>query len=174
MNTRQTNFIATLGWVCREFQALYGKAFNLKESFSEEFASNQDNALDELEGNTKVNINSTSGQPVLNVADTKGFKIGQTIIIDEGGKREEVKEILTIGLGTLTLTTNLDYAHTASQADIVRTMGYLYNLGLTYAAISTACNQVLTNFVNFWVGDAVATREYGNDTRRIANNQKME
>ena len=50
-------------------------------------------------------------------------------------------------------------------------MGDLYTIGLTYAAIAGACNQVLTNFINFWVGDAVKTREYGNDARRAANNQ---
>lgn len=44
----------------------------------------------------------------------------------------------------------------------------LAEIGLTYTAIQTAINQAITQLDNFWTGSAVATREYGQDARRVA------
>jgi len=33
--------------------------------------------------------------------------------------------------------------------------------------VKTAVNQAVQNYINFWTGDAVGTREYGKDLRRI-------
>lgn len=45
------------------------------------------------------------------------------------------------------------------------------NLEATYsfvaADVAAAVNQAVDNFVNFWTGVAVGTREYGSDLRRI-------
>lgn len=170
-NTRQANIIAEGRDICKDAKDLYGRMYNYKESFAEEFATSQDNALDELEGNTTVDGDSASGQAVLNVASTTGFRAGDNIIIHKGGSREETGIIDTVGSGTLTLTTNLIYTHNAVDADEVRTMGALYDLGLSYTTIVTAVNQFMTNYVNFWTGDAVSTREYGKDARAFASNQ---
>ena len=171
MNTRQVNIIAEGRDICKAARDLYGRMYNYKESFAEEFATSQDNSLDILEGDTTVNGDSASGQAVLNIASTIGFRAGDSIIIHKGGSREETGIIDTVGSGTVTLTTNLIYTHNAVDADTVRTMGPLYDLGLSYAIISAAVNQFMANYVNFWAGNAVATREYGKDARAFANNQ---
>lgn len=35
------------------------------------------------------------------------------------------------------------------------------------ADVAAAVNQTVDNFINFWDGDAVTTREYGKDMRRV-------
>lgn len=44
----------------------------------------------------------------------------------------------------------------------------LDNMGLDYSSISACSSQGFTNYINFWEGTAVPTREYGKDVRRIA------
>lgn len=69
---------------------------------------------------TTVDQDSSSGQLVLYVADTTGFSPGDNVIINRGGAREEEKIIDTVQAGvSLTMTVNLEYAHTAGQADVV-------------------------------------------------------
>lgn len=69
---------------------------------------------------TFVDETSGSGQPVLKVDDTAGFSPGDTIIINRGGDREEERIIDTIQAGiSLTVTVNLEFEHTAVQADVV-------------------------------------------------------
>ena len=81
-------------------------------------------ALTKLE--TFVNPSSNSGQKVLNVDSTTGFIVGGTVIIGEGTERKEVKIIDSIQAGTsLTMTANLEYAHTAAQGDLVENSYYL-------------------------------------------------
>lgn len=46
LNTRQTNFIGRLKAVCESIRELYGEAFNLRQSFQEEFSSGKDNDLE--------------------------------------------------------------------------------------------------------------------------------
>jgi len=65
-----------------------------------------------------VDADSASGQKILNLAATTNFESGQTIIIGEGTAREETKVIDTVQAGvSITMTANLDYTHTAVQAD---------------------------------------------------------
>lgn len=69
---------------------------------------------------TDVDEESLSGQKVLKVAATAGFSEDDTIIINRGGDREEERIIDTIQGGiSLTVTVNLEYTHTAVQADDV-------------------------------------------------------
>ncbi len=67
-----------------------------------------------------VDSTSASAQAVLEIADTSGFTVSDTVIINRDGSREEDKIILSIQDEiSLTLTTNLDHEHTADQADRV-------------------------------------------------------
>ena len=43
----------------------------------------------------------------------------------------------------------------------------LLDLGLTYTDVLAAVNLFGSAYVNLWVGDAVATRQYGKDVRRV-------
>jgi len=70
--------------------------------------------------NTTVDTDSAAAQTVLNVTSTTGYAVGDTVRIGRGTARAETKVIDTIQAGvSLTMTTNLTYAHTAAQADTV-------------------------------------------------------
>ena len=71
------------------------------------------------EAETAVNGDSASGQKVLNVTSSTGFVAGDYIVINSGGGREEIHEIDTVGVGTITVTQNLTYTHTALDGDKV-------------------------------------------------------
>ena len=71
-------------------------------------------------GNTTVNVDSNSGQPVLNVASETGFEVGEKVEIGYGTARFEIHRILSIAVGQLTLENNLTYTHTSVQADTVK------------------------------------------------------
>jgi len=69
---------------------------------------------------TTVDETSADGQPVLKVAATAGFSEADTVIINRGGDREEEKVVDSIQAGvSLTMTENLEFEHTAGQADAV-------------------------------------------------------
>jgi len=75
------------------------------------------------EAQTAVDADSASGQAVLRVTATTNFNVGDLIVIDDAGTGggKETATILTIQDGvSLTLTTNLTYAHTQVQADEVK------------------------------------------------------
>ncbi len=72
------------------------------------------------EPTTTVNVDSASGQPILNVAASTYVQAGDYLIINSGGGREEKKVVSTTGAGTITFTQNLTYTHTAGQADVVQ------------------------------------------------------
>jgi len=75
---------------------------------------------DGVRATTTVDEDSANGQPILKVASTTDFEIGKTVVINEGGDREETKIIDDIDDGvSLTMTLDLTYAHTALQADEV-------------------------------------------------------
>ena len=169
-NTRQTNFINNIGVHAKQLSDLVAILREELESFEEEFYTNQDNDLNKLEASTTVNINSSSGQPTLNVASTTNFETGEYVIIDEGGSREETKRILTIGANQLNFTENLAYVHTAADADDVVAVGPLKEKGLSYADIQTYYNQAIQRLINYWDDVAVATRECGKDVRRVMDN----
>lgn len=69
---------------------------------------------------TTVNVDSASGQPVLNVASSAPFMVGMTLEIGYGTARQETLEVASVGAGTITFTTNLAFTHTAAQADTVK------------------------------------------------------
>ena len=98
--------------------------------------------------NTIVDADSAATQKVLNVTATTGFSAGGFIVINEGGAREETKIIDTVQSGvSLTVTTNLTYAHTATQADTVITpLRFYYTLDSgteTYKDLIMTANKTL-------------------------------
>ena len=172
-NTRQANYIARVREACKTSRELYEIVQELKKSFDEEFGTDKNNSLNALEGDTTVNEDSNSGTKDLNVASVIGFRVDDFIIINKGGSREEIGEIASIDYddGILTLDDNLEFTHTAVDADTVQMTGSLYEWGLNYSSIEKACNQFMTQYMNFWEGSAVSTREYGADARRVASNE---
>lgn len=67
-----------------------------------------------------VDETSAVSQAVLSTASTVGFEAEDTIIVNRDGAREEEKTILSVQVGeSLTLTENLEFAHTSDQADRV-------------------------------------------------------
>ena len=172
LNNRQAYFIAELADSCLKGQEIYEYAKRLLKSFAEEYSAGNGNALNTVEGETTVNADSNSGQKNLYVVSTAGFKADDTIIIDKGGSRQEIGVIdVVVSATELDTVDSLTYTHTAAQADPVQGMGAIHTLGLDYVSIETSLTEYLTQFINFWEGNGVATREYGKDARRIANNE---
>jgi hypothetical protein len=69
---------------------------------------------------TYVDTTSAAGQKVLRVQSTTNFIVGGPVVIGEGTERKEVKVIDSISAGvSLTMTTDLEYAHTSAQEDLV-------------------------------------------------------
>lgn len=66
---------------------------------------------------TTVDDDSVSGQKVLNVASTSGYDVGNYIVIDDGGAKQETGVIDTIQAGvSLTLVDNLANTHLGADA----------------------------------------------------------
>ena len=73
---------------------------------------------------TTVDVTSNSGQKVLSVAATTAFAVGNRIIINSAGAREEWGKVASISAGaSITLEQNLKYQHTLGQADEVLLAG---------------------------------------------------
>jgi hypothetical protein len=69
---------------------------------------------------TTVDSDSSAGQKVLNVAATGDFTVGDVVIVDKDGVKEEVCKIASISAGaSITMVDNLQYQHTAGDADTV-------------------------------------------------------
>jgi hypothetical protein len=76
-----------------------------------------------LTGST-VDDDSASGQKVLKVASTDSFSVGDKVVVNRDGNREEVGDINSIQAGvSITLENDLTYTHTAIQADDVEMIG---------------------------------------------------
>ena len=74
---------------------------------------------------TTVDATSAAAQKVLNVTSTTGFAVGDTILINSGGARQELATVKTITDGVaLNLVYNLQYEHTGVQADAVAQCQY--------------------------------------------------
>lgn len=99
LNDRQIAFINRTRAFAAHVADLYGEAYELKQSFDEEFESPQDNSIDPTDG-----------------------------------KADNLEE--------------------------------MYNFD--YNDAKAALDQAVENFINYWTGAAVGTREYGKDLRRIA------
>lgn len=92
-------------------------------------------ALEAINGSavasSTVDVDSASGQKILNVAATTGFVAGSMVKIGDGTAGEEVGRVASIQVGvSLTLDENLDYTHTALQADTVKQDWY--NVDVNY------------------------------------------
>lgn len=71
---------------------------------------------------TTVDADSAAGQAKLYVTSTANFQVGDAVITNSGGAREEVGIISAIAAGDyLTLEENLTYEHTQVQGDAVAT-----------------------------------------------------
>ncbi|MFA5380262.1 MAG: hypothetical protein WC455_31155, partial [Dehalococcoidia bacterium] len=69
---------------------------------------------------TTVDATSAAAQKVLNVAATTGFAVGDVVLVNSGGARQELITVASIQAGvSLTAVYNLQYEHTAAQADAV-------------------------------------------------------
>lgn len=68
---------------------------------------------------TTVNVDSNSGQAVLNVAATTHIPVYSRVRVNSGGARDETGYVAAKTGTTLTLQANLTYTHTAAQADVV-------------------------------------------------------
>lgn len=88
------------------------------------------------QGSTTVNSDSNSGQPVVNVASTTGFAVGEIVEIGYGTARAELIRVAAIGAGTITSETNLVNTHTAAQGDTVKKR--LRHYGLPFIKYGTA------------------------------------
>ena len=98
-------------------------------------------------GVTSVDADSNAGQPVLNVASTSGFIVGQSLEINQGGPRNETLVILSVQAGvSLTFTTNLGFTHTAVQADRVAGNGLTDDSRAFFSTVRL--NGILTQTLN--------------------------
>jgi hypothetical protein len=56
----------------------------------------------------------------------------------------------------------------AQDNDLATANNLVATYGFDSADVAAAVNQGLLGFINFWVGNAVTTREYGKDLRRVS------
>lgn len=75
---------------------------------------------------TTVDTDSNSGQKVLQVASESGFVAGDFILIAGGSAREEWARVSSTGSTILNLDRNLQFTHTAAQADAVRNQADIF------------------------------------------------
>lgn len=119
---------------------------------------------------TSVNANSTAGTTTLNVASTTGFTSDDAIIINRNGPREEIAVIASVGSSSLTLHDNLQFTHTAADADSVEKLAQTCNVdaaaGNTYIDINdttpySAGEEILvgwgTNNAEYLIVDSVVS-----------------
>lgn len=85
---------------------------------------------------TSVNADSAAAQPVLNVISSSEFLAGMLVEVGYGTPRQETGRVLSVGAGTITLDSNLTYAHTAAQGDLVKPK--LRHWGLPFVKYGTS------------------------------------
>jgi hypothetical protein len=74
---------------------------------------------------TTVDATSAAAQKVLNVTSTTGFAVGDVVLVNSGGARQELITVASIQAGvSLTAVYNLQYEHTGVQADAVAQCQY--------------------------------------------------
>lgn len=71
---------------------------------------------------TTIYEDSNSGQTIVKLTDASEYNVGEWIVINYGGVRQEIGQIRLINIANnqLTLISNLIYTHTAVQADTVQ------------------------------------------------------
>lgn len=115
----------------------YCADFNAGTVSAQVFGTGADGPLtvagSQIVNNTRTALSSTSnsGQPVLNVATTSGFVVGQEILVHQtqgvNAGQYEFAKISAIGSGTFTLQTNLSNTYTQSgnsRAQAIRVPNY--------------------------------------------------
>lgn len=119
---------------------------------------------------TTVNVDSAAGQAALNVASITGFAAGDIICIQDSGggvTRLEWHRVSKTATGILTLDRNLQFAHTAAQADTVRNKsdvfgpiwvpgGSLYEVIFDYGSQSTGDSATLQCLAQSYDSESVA------------------
>jgi len=94
-----------------------------------------------------VDQDSAAAQKVLYVAATTNFQVGNAVLINSGGAREEVGIIASISAGvSVTLEENLTYTHTAVQADVVATA--IGNSGAAAPPSSNTFTETVSGFLD--------------------------
>ncbi len=145
---------------------------------------------------TTVDADSLSAQKVLNVAATTDFVVGDTVVIDDtsagGGREEGVVASISAGV-SLTMEENLQFTHTAVQADEVTPKFHYISfykdfsngtntklmspwsdeISVTYDATNKQAalfvDPSMTNAINVLVGRSTTTEDYEkNDTANFA------
>lgn len=104
---------------------------------------------------TTVNVDSPSGAKNLNVVSTTGFAAGDTIIINEGGARQEEAVVDSLAAGPTRIVTlaNLGFTHTLAQADAVRRTFGSAIVDADSTAGTTTLN--VSHTTQFTVGEAI-------------------
>ncbi|MCK4649299.1 hypothetical protein KAT51_07230, partial [bacterium] len=91
---------------------------------------------------TSVDQTTTIGTKILYVASTTNYAVGETVIIGRGTERQEEKVIGSIQAGeSLTMTENLTYVHTQTQADPVENT---YSLVLYWSSYKSSPDRYVT------------------------------
>jgi hypothetical protein len=92
---------------------------------------------------TVVDQNSASGQKILYTKATINFVVGDELIVGRGTVREEIKIIDTIQSGvSLTMTVNLEFTHSATDADTVEVE---YQSAAIISAMNLAVDKIVKN-----------------------------
>lgn len=86
-----------------------------------------------------------------------------------------VQEFCALGVKMAQLATELDQQFDEEFDDaqdnslLDETTALEDGYGFASTDVKTAINQTVTEYINFWGGSAVTTREYGKDARRVVN-----
>ena len=117
----------------------------------------------------RVNVDSASGQKVLKVDFTGQFTVGEKVLINIGGAREEYATIASIQAGvSLTMVANLSFTHTAAQNDKVYRIAELnYQNGTATGVDSDVTGDIVyfTTFVDNvqeWNGTDTFSKDVSN------------
>jgi hypothetical protein len=116
-----------------------------------------------------VGTDSASGQAALNVVSSTGFAAQDVVCIWDSGNttfaRLEFQRISKVTAGVLTMDKNLDFTHTAAQADTVRNIsdcfspfflpgGSLYEVVIDYGAAATGDTAVVQAYAQTYDSDS--------------------
>lgn len=102
---------------------------------------------------TTVDTDSASGQKTLQVLSSTGFAAGDMILIGGGTAREEWARISKVvgASHDLVLDRNLEFSHTAVQADTVRNKADVW----TYDVTGPGTHEVIVDYGDDSAGDSV-------------------
>ncbi len=103
---------------------------------------------------TTVDSDSAAGQKVLKVTATTNFQVGDAVLINSGGARQELGYVDSIqAADSLTLESNLTYEHTQVQGDAVAAV-----MGNALASVPPTSNTLAEEMYVILRGNPVLTR----------------